>query len=142
MTGVGICWWCREAFPIEELLHLEGASISGSPPLRLPASWSEEERRSTLICRMRDGQASGCVVAFVNLRHSHDVELAEAAVGKGRSLVEVLAYLVSQGDEEEELGRIERLHGGTIAEVVREYLRSERKDAWNLYPPDGGHPDR
>lgn len=76
VTETGRCWFLGETTPVDELLHLEGARVAGSPPLALPDRLSERQRLETVVCPT-------CAVAIAELRIRHDAELAEADIRPG-----------------------------------------------------------
>lgn len=113
-----LCWWCRDSFPREELVHLEGARLAGSEPLSLPDRVGD--KTAVVVCP-RDA------LAFALARRARDVEVFEATVGgpaAATSVLEIMAETMGP----EEIDRIERLHGKTVADRLRRYLAERKKE--------------
>ena len=114
VTDFRVCWWCRDPFPEGELLHLEGARLIGSEPLRLPDRMTERERYEAFVCH-------ACAISFALLRRRVDIE-------RWRREAPVPVILDAPLEiEPEEMLRIERTHGRTVAERLRRML-SEHKE--------------
>lgn len=75
-TETGRCWWCGEIVVADELFHLEGARLVGSPPLALPSWMAARDRLELRVC-------GPCAIGFAEARHRHDVELAIASLRPG-----------------------------------------------------------
>ena len=114
VTGFRVCWWCRDPFPESELLHLEGARLVGSEPLRLPERMSEAEKADSYVCH-------ACALSFALLRRRVDIERWKREADVAIILDAPLALAP------EEMLRIERTHGRTVAERLRRML-SEHKE--------------
>jgi hypothetical protein len=74
--AVARCWWCGESIVVDELFHLEGARLLGSPPLALPERIGRRERLELRVC-------GPCAIGFAEARKRHEVELAEGALYPG-----------------------------------------------------------
>lgn len=113
-----LCWWCGESFPKEKLVHLEGARLVGSEPLTLPDRIAD--KAAVLVCEQD-------AIRFALARRAHDVEVFEAAVGGPRAATSILE-IMAESMGEEEIERVERMHGKTVADRLRRYLAERKKE--------------